>query len=115
MAGPVGTCIVSVVRGGGSGSDDRGHELVQQAMANKRALCEACGFRCLLDSSGAFGAHGRHPSWDKVMALQHALRIRPRAVLHEVEGTHFDFLTDNAHEVAQVANEFLLGATALLG
>ena len=74
MAGPVGTCIVSVVRGGGGSSDDRGHELVQQAMANKRALCEACGFRCLLDSSGAFGAHGRHPSWDKVMALQHALR-----------------------------------------
>ena len=46
---------------------------------------------------------------------QHALRIRPRAVLHEVDGTHFDFLMQSAHEVAQISNEFLLGATALLG
>ena len=46
---------------------------------------------------------------------QHALRLRPRATLHEVDGTHFTFLTASAHEVAQAANEFLLGATALLG
>jgi hypothetical protein len=47
---------------------------------------------------------------------QHALRLRPRAVLHKVEGTHFDFLTQiSPGEVAQLANEFLLGATDLLG
>ena len=47
--------------------------------------------------------------------VQHALRVRPRAELHTVDGTHFDFLSLSAHEVAQIVNEFLLGATALLG
>ena len=47
--------------------------------------------------------------------MQHVLRIRPRAVCHEVEGDHFDFLQRSATEVAQLVNEFLLGATALLG
>ena len=44
-----------------------------------------------------------------------ALQLRPRAMLHKVEGTHFDFLSQSAHEVAQAANEFLLGMTSLLG
>ena len=47
--------------------------------------------------------------------VQEALRCRPRAVLHEVEGDHFSFMNTSAHEVAQIVNEFLLGATFLLG
>ena len=47
--------------------------------------------------------------------VQQALRCRPRTVLHLVEGDHFNFLSVSAHEVAQIANEFLLGATFLLG
>ena len=46
---------------------------------------------------------------------EHALQLRPRSRLHKVDGTHFTFLSSSAHEVAQAANEFLLGATALLG
>jgi hypothetical protein len=68
-------CVVSVVRSGGSvGAADHGHELIAQSMRNKQELCDACGFRCILDhNKGAFGTHGRHPSWDKVVALQYAL------------------------------------------
>ena len=63
------TCVVSVVRGSGAG-----HPSVLRAMQNKAALCAACGFRCLLDTNGTFGSHDRHPSWDKVLALQAAMR-----------------------------------------
>ena len=47
--------------------------------------------------------------------LQQAMYCRPRAHLLQVDGDHFSFLTQSAHELAQIINEFLLGATSLLG
>jgi thioesterase domain-containing protein len=58
----------------------------------------------------AAGGQNRHNG-----TVQHALRVRSRAKLHTVEGTHFTFLNESALEVAQIVNEFLLGAAALLG
>jgi hypothetical protein len=59
-------CIVSIARG-----DDYQSSLGDALMQNKRAFCAACGYRCLLVNRTF--ATGRHPSWDKILAVQHAL------------------------------------------
>ena len=45
--------------------------------------------------------------------MQNALRTRPHATCHQVDGTHFDFMQRSANELAQLINDFLLGAAAL--
>ena len=64
--GSGGVCIVSIARGG-----DYQSSLGDALMQNKRAFCAACGYRCLLVNRTF--ATGRHPSWDKILAVQHAL------------------------------------------
>ena len=61
-----GMCIVSIARGRGY-EGGLGTALVQ----NKRAYCAACGYRCLLVNR-TFET-SRHPSWDKILALQDAM------------------------------------------
>ena len=63
-------CIVSIARPATGLSSD---PLVDRAHENKRAYCRACGYRCLLSGS-TFARHSRHPSWDKILALQEAFR-----------------------------------------
>ena len=64
--GSAGVCIVSIARG-----EDYTDSLGDALMQNKRAFCAACGYRCLLVNRTF--ATGRHPSWDKILAVQHAL------------------------------------------
>ena len=65
-SGGSGVCIVSIARG-----DDYKSSLGDALLQNKRAFCAACGYRCVLVDRDF--ATGRHPSWDKILAVQHAL------------------------------------------
>ena len=64
--GSGGVCIVSIARG-----DEYQSSLGDALMQNKRAFCASCGYSCLLVNRKF--ATGRHPSWDKILAVQHAL------------------------------------------
>jgi len=59
-------CVVSIARG-----DDYQESLGDALVQNKRAFCSACGYRCVL-LNRTFATE-RHPSWDKILAVQHAL------------------------------------------
>ena len=61
-----GVCILSIARG-----RDYQESLGEALIQNKRAFCAACGYRCLLVNR-TFETD-RHPSWDKILAVQHAL------------------------------------------
>ena len=67
VGGGGGVCIVSIARGGNYQSG-LGAALIQ----NKLAFCAACGYRCLLVNRTY--ETDRHPSWDKILALQDAMR-----------------------------------------
>ena len=62
-----GVCVVSIARGSNYQSG-LGAALLQ----NKLAFCAACGYRCLLVNRTY--ETDRHPSWDKILALQDAMR-----------------------------------------
>jgi hypothetical protein len=62
------TCIVSIMRG-----RDYENELGARLLANKRAWCERCGYRCILSNQTFTEKHGRSPHWDKLLLLLESL------------------------------------------
>ena len=72
-------CVVSVGRYSREAQSSAVTSALERAEANKRALCHACGFTCMLyGNESSLQIHGLHPAWDKVLALRNASRNRTR-------------------------------------
>lgn len=104
-SGTADICIVSTATGAYGNAGTSGIKLLE----NKRAFCEACGYRCLIDTRGVFST-GRPSKWDKLLVLHDALRICNTTLYVDA-----DVVFRRAFQIRPLTRSWLTGSKDFVG
>ena len=105
QAGSSEVCLISIATGAYNHNASDGAALLR----NKQDYCQACGYRCLINTDGAYTTARPH-KWDKLLMLHDAMRVC--SIVMYVDA---DVVFRSAFQLPPLTRSWLVGSKDFVG